>query len=87
MFGPNMTGLLNAYVLSDIATAGSLNPRCFGTFSTSVITDPGSIDGAGSVGKRYVETDIKFDASSGNSLYSGQKQQSQAIQLLPCIKF
>ncbi len=88
MFGqvPNMTGIFNTYTFSDVKTAGSLNANCYGVFSKSVITDPGSIDGAGSTGKRYVETNINFDASSGNALFSGTSLQSPALQALPCIR-
>ena len=83
---PNMTGIFNTYTFSDVKTAGSLNANCYGVFSKSVITDPGSIDGAGSIGKRYVETNINFDASSGNALFSGTSLQSSAVQCLPCIR-
>ena len=88
MFGvrPNMTGIFNTYTFSDVKTAGSLNANCYGVFSKSVITDPGSIDGAGSIGKRYVETNINFNAASGNALFSGTSLQISALQCLPCIR-
>ena len=88
LFGrvPNSTGLFNTYVISDVTTVGYLNTRCYGVFSKSVVTDPGSIDGAGSIGKRYIETDVKFDASAENAIFSGTSFQSSALKALACIK-
>ncbi len=83
---PNISGLFNTYAFSDVKTAGLLNANCYGVFSKSVITDPGSIDGAGSIEKRYVETNINFNAASGNVIYEGSTVQPPACQVLMIIR-
>ena len=75
---PNIQGYFKLFR----CTAQSSTSHANGVFSVEQtgLTGPAPVDGAG-------DAEITFNASEDNSIYSGNKVQTPALQVLPCIRY
>lgn len=79
---PNMSGWIGAYALGHSSEPGAWT----GVFKIGN-SHPNLQVAYGEAVGMYLQQDLSFSASLGNSQYSGNAIQCSAIQVLPCIRW